>query len=433
MLYAAGQYLNVLLARPSLAAMTPVTVSPGTDSNYNLSDLTDGRPANPWKCSADAAWYVQGDLNQSGNGDIEDWASATLLSNPWVHDIIGGGTGSIDREGTTVHAGTYSAKLTQGTSTSVGFYQDIVARAGERRYMTGWGYADSGNARFRIQNMATGNYLTSSATWSATPSDIGTVSAASWAEVSKSYQVEDIDACQTPTPTLRYSALTNDGTIYADDMYDWPRFNAAIVAGHNLGTRNTISLKSDDNAAFSSATTLDTATPVLPTFHLYDSTGSAERYVRVDTDQTSNGVNTDSDGVSTAAVPYIGELVVCWLESASREASADGTYELAYDEPQERHESRTGEVWAHDMLTEPRRMLKMGFTLPTATEHDEHRGIVRRCRGGLHPVVVVPIDAEDIAIYGYLAATWAATRIFKSYWEDEIIVAESPPPVQIRI
>ncbi|MHC4714527.1 MAG: hypothetical protein ACYTAN_14875 [Planctomycetota bacterium] len=420
MLYAAGRYMNLLEVRPSLVTLTPVTVSPGTDSNYSIDELTDGRPAHVWKCSADAQWYVQGDLNQSGNGDLENWASPTQIANPWIEDIVGGGTGSVDREGTTVHAGTYSAKLTKGTSTSVGFYQDIVARAGERRYMTAWGYASSGTCRFRIQNLSTGNWLTSSATWSASVSDIGTVAAASWNEVSKSYQVEDLDTCQSQTPTLRYFAMTNDGTVFADDMYDWPRFNAAIVCGHNLGPRNTVALKSDDNAAFSSATTVDSTTAKLPSFFLYDSTGSAERYLRVDTDQTTN-----------TAVPYIGELVVCWLETASRDASADSTFEVAYDDPQERHETRTGDTWTYDLLIEPRRALKMGFKLPTATEYGEHRDMIRRCRGGLYPLVVVPVDAEDLVVYGLLDSSWQATRLFKSYWEDELVVAELPPPVPI--
>jgi hypothetical protein len=421
MLYAGGEYFNLLVARPSLITMTPLTVSPGTDAAFSIDDLVDGRPAKAWQCSADSQWYVQGDLNQSGNGDIEDWATAVLLANPWVHDIIGGGTGSIDRESGTVHAGTYSAKLTQGTSTSVGFYQDITARAGERRYMTAWGYATSGTCRFRIQNLSTGNYLTSSATWSSSASDIGTVASASWAEVSKSYQVEDLDTCQDQTPLLRYSALTDDGVVFADDMYDWPRFNAAVISGHNLRTRNTITLESDDNSGFSSGTSLDTATPIQPTFHLYDSTGSAERYVRVGTDQSTNG-----------AVPYIGEIVVCWLEAAAREVAVGGSYELAYDEPQERFETRTGEVWAFDVLTEARRMVKMSFALPTAAAHAEHVAITRLCRGGMFPIVVVPVVGEDLVLYGRLESSWRATRVFNSYWEDEIVVAEAPAPVLIE-
>jgi hypothetical protein len=432
MLYAAGQYLNLLVARPSLVSLTPVTVSPGTATNYDAGDLTDGRPSAVWKCSADAQWYVQGDLNQAGNGDMEDWASATQLANPWIADIVGGGTGSIDRESTTVHAGTYSAKFTKGTSTSVGVYQDIVARAGERRYFTAWGYASSGTCRFRIQNLTTGKWLTSGAAWSASTSDVGTVTAGSWTEVSKSYQVEDFETCQVPTMTLRMWAMTDDGTVFADDFYDWPRFNAAVVAGHNLGTRNTIALKSDDNAAFSSATTVDSTTPVQPTFHLYDAAGSSERYVRVDTDQTTNGVRINASGVAEAAVPFIGELAVCWLEAAARGVSADGSFELAYDEPQERHETMTGDTWAYDLLTQPRRLLKFGSLLPTETDHEEHRAIVKRCRGGLHPLVVVPVDDEDVAIYGYLEASWRATRLFKSFWEDEIIVAEAPPPTELR-
>jgi hypothetical protein len=432
MLYAAGQYLNLLAVRPSLGSLTIVTVSPGTNGEYSVADLTDGRPSTVWKCSADAQWYVQGDLNQIANGDMEVWDTATDLADPWIESIVGGGTGSVDQESTTVHAGTYSAKLTKGTSTSVGIYADVVARSGERRYLTAWGYASSGTCRIRVQNLNTGKWLTSSATWSASVSDVGTVASASWAEVTKSYQVEDFETCGSGIVHLRMWAMTDDGTVFADDFYEWPRFNAALVCGHNLNARNTIALKSDDNAAFSSATTVDSTTPVQPTFHLYDAAGSSERYVRIDTDQTTNGVQINALGTSVAAVPYIGEVVVCWLEVASRGASADGSFELAYDEPQERHESGTGDVWVYDLLSEPRRLLKFGSLLPTETDHEEYRAIMKRSRGGLHPVAIVPIDDEDVAIYGYVEASWRASRLFKSFWENEIIVAEAPPPTELR-
>lgn len=422
MLYAGGKFFNLCEPRPSLIAMTPTTVSPGTASGYAVTQLYDHRPSAPWRCSSDAQWYVQVDLNQAGNGDIESWASATLLANPWIHDIVGGGTGSIDRESGTVHGGTYSAKLTIGTSTSVGFYQDIYARAGERRYVTGWGYASSGTARFRIRNLSTGKYLTSAGSWSSSPSDVGTVTAGAWTEVSKSYQVESLDDCQTQTPILRLSSLTDDGTVYIDDLYDWPRFNGCVLVGHNLGTRNTITLASDDNSGFSSPTSLDTGLPLQPSFYLYSSTGSAERYARVSTDQTAN-----------EAIPYIGELALVWFETALRDPSVGGTFELAYDEPQERHETATGDLWAYNVLTEPRRLLKFGFVLPNAAAHAEHAGIIRRCRGGLFPLVVVPQESETTVIYGRLESSWRATRVFNSYWEDEIIVAEDPTPVEIRV
>jgi hypothetical protein len=74
-------------------------------------------------------------------------------------------------------------------------------------------------------------------------------------------------------------------------------------------------------------------------------------------------------------------------------------------------------------------VLRLSFRRRNDAGYREGRDdIIRQCRGGQWPVIVVPIDTEDLVVHGRLDSSWRVLRQFLSAWEDDITLSETPLP-----
>lgn len=276
----------------------------------------------------------------------------------------------------------------------------ITVRSGERRRLT----QTAGTTT--IRNLNTGKYLTTASAWQA-----GSTSCLSGSG-SRDYQIETRVQCGD-RDTISLQISTTSGTA----VVDFPRWNAMLVVGHSLDPILTLTAQSDDNSGFSSPTTVGTFSPSRPNMVVYSAGGVSERYCRL-----------NSSGTNTAAA-WIGELVVCWLETASRGQKPE--WSIKQDSPQVRAETRAGEVYAFPLGAFPRRVVQMAFVQRATAEYQQMRDdIVARSMGGRFPTVVNPYETEtDVVVYGRLDASWNVKRLLTYAWEDDLIISEDPFPV----
>jgi hypothetical protein len=272
----------------------------------------------------------------------------------------------------------------------------ITVRAGERRRLT-----STGTTSITVRNLATLKYLTSGGAWQTGSTTCMTTA------TSLDYQIESLTACQQPTMSLQI-VITNGTSVV-----DHPRWNAIVVAGHNLDAGLTCELRSStDN--FSGSNVLEvTGTILRPSFYMIDTGGIANRYGRL----LLTGTN--------SATPWFGEVVPCWLETAAGMHMASG-YSLAYKEQQIRNESRWGISNVYNLLPSPLRVVGLTFRVTSAAAAELRDGIVLRGRGGAHPMIVAPMSTEGVVVYGRLSDSWTERRVLPTVFETDLVVAEDP-------
>ncbi len=282
------------------------------------------------------------------------------------------------------------AAFTPGSSTPYTF----TARAGERRRIT-----SGGTTNVQIQNLSTGKYLKSDLTWVTGTQNCLTAAG------SLDYQVESFALCQQPYVSLK---ITQSG---AQTMSDWPRWNAAIVYGHNLDPALTVELRSStDN--FSASNVLEVTGAILqPGFYMLDAGGISNRYGRV----LFTGTN-QSTG-------WISEVIPCWLETATD--APDVGLEVRYQEPQIRNTMAYGEAYVYPLAPRPRRVVQMRFNqLATTGAIETRQEMVLRGRGGAYPIVMIPVAAESDVFFGRLTDQWAETRYISTRYRNDLVLAE---------
>lgn len=285
------------------------------------------------------------------------------------------------------------AAFNPGTAASYTF----TARAGERRYLT-----SGGTSNVQLKNPATGKYLQSGgASWGASANCLTGAG-------SLSYQVESFATCQVPTVQLQ---LTQSAAV---TLSDWPRWNAVVIFGHNLDVGLTVELRSStDN--FATNNVLEVTGAILqPAFYMIDTAGIATRWGRI----LFTGTN--------QTAPWYAECYPCWLETSITGHVADG-YEVKYLESQVRNDGRFGTVSVVNQTPQPRRVAKFVLRPSSATGESELRlEMMLRSRGGVYPMVMVPMTNEATVFYGRLTDQWLFRRLLTSVWETDITLAEEP-------
>lgn len=278
----------------------------------------------------------------------------------------------------------------------------FTVRAGERRRIT----QTAGTTILR--NLTTGKYCTSGGVWQTGTTNIITGSGG------VSYQVEAQSVCLSDTAVMQVS--TTSGTA----VVDFPRWNCMALVGHSFDPLlTTFSAQSDDNSGFSSPTTVGSFNLAKPNAYVYSAGGVAERYARLYTVGTNY------------AAAWMGELVVCWMETATRGQKPE--WSIKTDFQQVRAETRAGEMYAYPLSAFPRRIVQMSFVQKATAQYAEMRDeIVGRSAGGRYATLLNPYETEtDVLVHGRLDGSWAARRLLASAWEDDLIISEDPFPVTL--
>lgn len=270
----------------------------------------------------------------------------------------------------------------------------VTARAGERRRLN-----SSGTTSITLQNLSTGKYLTTGSAW-----QTGSTSCLTSAG-SRDYQVESMTLCQVPVVVLKI--VVTSGTTVGD----WPRWNALVVFGHNLDVGLTCEMRSStDNFGGSNALEV-TGVILQPGFFMLDSVGVSDRYGRL----LITGTN--------QSIPWYGELVPCWLETAVD--AADVGLGLKYAEAQVRNTGPWGTTFVYPLSPWPPRVVQMRFDqLATTGAIETRQEMVLRGRGGAWPMVVVPVHTEGAMYYGRLSDKWEETRFISTRYRNDLILAE---------
>ena len=405
---AGGQYANLLeLAKA-------VTCSPAADASFPIANLYDGAPSKPFKFgSAPADPYITVDLDRLGGyGDMEAWTGGT--PNGWTE--VNTGTGAVTQDVVNFHGGASAALMTGGTG-SASIYRDTTVRAGERLTLEAWLAGDgTASARIRVQNLQTGKYLTSAGAWQVAAADVDSRSIASYAQTLKDFTVEGYAVCQVPTVTLRITLLCNQsGSSIADDVAVYPHVNVASIHGHNIDALNALQLRSSTDAFVGVDTLEATLAMQQPAFYGYLATAIKRRWLRL-----------KLVGTNTSAV-MLGEFWLAYAETASR--GAQWGFTVITVEDQVRTESEAAEVTVFSLSQHARREVTLHFRPRNATQHAEFRDdLLRRCRGGKYPAIVIPVDDEPLILHGRFPNGDALTRAFLAVWDVDIRVVESPFP-----
>ena len=398
LLYGSGQYFNVIEQALS------VTVS-DEDATFVKAYLTDGKPSLRFKFGTNGAdRKVTVDLCRLINPGLE---TTTLAS--WTQVVTG--TGATADEGTIVHSGSHALKCTAGTGTAAR-YQDITVRSGQRLYLDAWcRAASSGTARIRIYNLTTAKYLTSAAAWQTASTDAATETGTSYVQKTLAFTVESWATCQASTVTLRVTLACEGATgiAYFDDVCVYPAVNFCAVIGHNIAPIVVPEVHSSTDNFSSSDTTEATMTPLRPAF--YSSfTSATKRYWQL----KLSGTN--------VATPYIGELVLGYIETADVAQRYEWT--LTSKQPNVRYENMGREAWVYRQTQDEVRDLRLEFrwvqdSAQVKAFRDE---ILRRSGFGEFPVIIVPYHLEPEVIHGRVPTENEIKRILLDVWDSDLTI-----------
>ena len=415
MRYIAGADTGNLLARAVL-----ITPAPALDAILGVGSLYDGRAKTITKFgSLVADSKVTIDLALFA-GAFETWGGGAPAG--WTKTTSGTGTVVETVVGAEVRSGS-AAKGNKGSGTAQ-LSRTITVRVGERLTLDVWlRIAAAGQSKVQIYDVLTHKYLTSGGAWQTGATYCASeVASTNYVNTVRTFTVEDWQAHQANTTQLRIlwedtGAGGGSDFAFVDDLYVYPTWNFCSIHGHNIDAGTAVELRSD-TAAFAGAGTLEaTLTNRVPSFHAYLSAPVGKRWARV----TLVGTN--------SAIPYLGELVIGYAETAARKIK-DG-WEVREMESQVRNVSPVGEVFALNRTQFTRRAIRPTFKALSDAQWREGRDdIFRRCRGGANPLVIVPMDDEDVVLLGRIDDTIAAQRAFRTsggqLLEYDLPVAESP-------
>jgi hypothetical protein len=380
-----GRYLNILDGCLSITASDP-------EAGYDAEDVANNVPSHPFKFDDPGTDdYLLADLNRLENSDFETWAGP-LDSQPDAWEV----SGTVSKESTIKHGGSYSAKMLASSEVT----QIRWVPSGWDVTVDAWLYGDGTYYTYgSIQNLYTGNWLTTGGAWQASSTNWGGVTAASWTQKTLEFAVEGYSICGyqhlVPLRVRFHHAVSGSGG-YVDDAALWPHWDFASLHGHNIPPSITLKYQSDDNSGMSSPTTQATATVIQPSF--YDTIGTAvkERYARLLLEGT----------VYQPKSVLMGEWVLGQYKTLTK-----GKMELGPDYTrimpitQESSISRTPRSdWSH-------RGLRLDF-LHTGTALTNMYEMLDRARGGADPFVIVPISTESDVMFGYFPTSLRVNRMF---------------------
>lgn len=419
MRYIAGELLNFL------EQARAITLSPAVDALFPVAGLYDGyadaicahgsNGADP-SVTVDLAML---DKDRVDNGNLDSWPGGSPTG--WTVTASGGGAVT---EATGGEARSGSAAKIQKSAGAASLKKTFKVRAGQRLnvevYLRNTG---AGQCQAQLYNPVTKRYLSAAGAWQSAQTYWATASTTSYVQKLLAFQVEDVLACQGFVAYLELSMHDTGGAAggdygLADDAFMWPRWNAVVVSGHNLEIGQAPTLRSSTDA-FGGVNTQEALLTVRqPAFQGYLSTPSNRRYARL----ASTGTQS-----TLAGTPYYGELVITYLETAASGGASEWTYSVRYMPDNILSAPAGGKVIATRATQQRRRAIALHFTPPADAVMREQRDELHgRCHGALYPVILVPVDAEDVVVHGRIDETLEVRRLFLASWEDDVLVSENP-------
>ncbi len=157
------------------------------------------------------------------DGALEVWTSTTDLTN-WLEQIAG--TSTVNREGTTLHGGTYACRLdVDGSASTCQIYQTVTAPAGSWILMTGWGKVSDATGNPTIRLNLSGAYFGSEL-----------------ALTTNYAQLKQTQRALAANPAIyvqRGTVATANKSIYVDDLSVKVATTASLLtASSDAGTKN---------------------------------------------------------------------------------------------------------------------------------------------------------------------------------------------------
>lgn len=394
-----GRDLNILEGCISITASDP-------EAGYDEESVANNVPSHPFRFDdAGTDDYLLADLNRISNAGYESWAVDSVPD-----DYSASGT--VVKENTIKHGGSYSCEL----AASAYIWRIVWVQSGWDMTAEAWFYGDAAQPNEGIiQNLYTGNFLTSGGAWQSGSAAWGSRTAASWGLVSRTFTVESYTVCgyQHLVPLLyKFNRVAGGAAGYVDDVALWPHWNFASVHGHNIPPSIAVKMQSDDNSSMSSPTLHSTMTVIQPAF--FDTIGSmvTERYARLFLDGT----------VHQEKAVYIGEWVLGQYKTLAKGMGLGPDYMRVMPVSQASSISRTPRSdWSH-------RGLRLDFTNNDAALTTMYE-MLDRARGGADPFVIVPLDTEDDVFFGYFPSELSVNRLFSNHQAYQIEFREMAFPL----
>lgn len=378
MIVMGGRHANIL-------ARGVVSVS-DADSLFPAANLYDGDPGVAFRfgsAGADRQVTVDGDLSQ-GSGAFED-VHVSGAPPGWTDASTG--AGALARDTVTFADGASSLRLDSGTGQAIG-QRDFSCRAGEELSLTVKLRGDGTNAvTFDIQDLDTGQWLTSGGVWQNAATTVATRSVATFATTTLSaFSVSAMSAWPYPVRRLRvrfYAASGGSAQGWVDTFSIWPSFDFLAVHGHSIRPALTVQFRSStDN--FSASDTLEaTVTPARAAFFSRLSAKVARRYARL-----------KLVGTSPEAM-YLGEMRLGQSFSLTRPATFPLNRQLR--DAQVRVPRLGYGSAAYGLATEDVDTLELQFGMVQAEADEWLNEVWRRARGGF--VFDVVPDSTRTEVY----------------------------------
>jgi hypothetical protein len=382
-----GRYLNILDECLSLVSSDP---EPG----YDAENVANNVPSHPFKFDDPGTNdYLLADLSRLPNGDMEDWVASGAGEVPDGFTK----TGTVAKESTIKHGGSFSAKL----SANANLWRIIWVPAGWEMTIECWLYGDGDDNMFaRLRNLYTGNYLKTDSGWQAAETAFGSQAAAAWAKTTKEFVVEDYATCGyqhlVPLQILWEHEVGGTGG-YVDDASIWPHWNFASIHGHNIPPTITVKYQSDDNVGMATPTTQATATVIQPSFFNVIGSMVTERFARLYLEGT----------VLQEKSILLGEFVL----SQYRTLLHPHIKGPAYTRTMPSRGTLISKIPRSDWSE---RKVRLDFS-DTDVELTRMYEMLDRARGGTDPFVIVPISTESDVMFGYFPTELTMNKLFRGH------------------
>jgi hypothetical protein len=398
-----------------------VTSSPAANPLFPVLGLGDGDAGSPFRFgSLTQDPYIQVDTDYLGGvGDFEAWTGGA--PNGWTEAHTG--TGDVIQETSITANGSSALRLVPGTGTSV-VLLDVEVPAGHwvqfRSILYGGG-APAAVVKLQVENLSYGKNLSSAGTWGFGVVDVASRSVTGYNLSTVAFQVESLLAMGQETVKLRI-VIRNDvagSTGYADLIELSQGIDFASVHGHNVDPRNVVTLISDDFPAFGTSVTRATFTLARPSFYAVLGAVVYARYWRI----KFTGINSTARGAI-----YLGEAVLGQQTALLRGSNFPIRTDWIMPQARSRAASRRQYVynWGPDHL----RTVTFPFSYRNLAQQQQARDeIIRRTAGGLHPLVIVPLDDDaETVIFGRIQVEWSSSQAFLNVREADLVIEEDPMP-----
>jgi hypothetical protein len=396
--------MNLTLAASGLTALgTP-------DTQFGVINIADNLPSKAarWSSNAGGEGFTF-DARLMLNGDFE---TVFVGGHPAAGWASNGATAT--RETTAGLFQTGAAALRVAGIGNLAEYYDIVCTPGDKLQFKAGGRkvsAGGSNAEVRVQNLATGSYLTAGGAWQAGVTGIFSTAGTAYVNATVVAQVESFAACQTTDVVIRVQFMS--GGVGTDNVYDdaqvVPGIDSVSVIGAGVSASNSISNFGSVNSGLAPQTVIEvrsgsdgtvfatvaaTMSVRSPSFYSVFTIAYANFWKFLITTAQPIPV-----GATSVAV-FLGEVVFGQTLLLAR--GIDGAIDITLRDPQQDSPSRYGEVRTAILTSGPKYDIGVKFKYPALTDFQEARDAVWRVsRNGAYPFVLIPDDQNpDLIVFG---------------------------------